>query len=152
MCVYVCMYICSIPRAAGFPGGSSSEEPACQCRRHKRPWVAKILSRKAQQATHSSILAWRIPWRAMIHRVTKSQTRKKLISTYQGQLTFNVPGLFLVYTEYIHADIEQIYAQNGKHIREYRVELNSSYLPNLFIQIQIYYMFSTGIVPLVPQI
>ena len=30
----------------GFPGGTSSKEPACQCRRHKRcrfnPWVGKI--------------------------------------------------------------------------------------------------------------
>ena len=38
-------------------------EPACQCRRHKRhgfdPWVGKIPWRRA---THSSILAWRIPW------------------------------------------------------------------------------------------
>ena len=41
--------------------GPSSEEPACQRRRHKRhgfdPWV-----RKAGTAAHSSILAWRIPW------------------------------------------------------------------------------------------
>ena len=31
----------------GFPDGSSSKEPACQCKRHKRcgfnPWVGKIL-------------------------------------------------------------------------------------------------------------
>ena len=26
-------------------------------------------------ATHSSILAWRIPWRAVVHGVTKSRTR-----------------------------------------------------------------------------
>ena len=26
-------------------------------------------------ATHSSVLAWRIPWTVTIHRVTKSQTR-----------------------------------------------------------------------------
>ena len=35
-------------------------------------------------ATHSSILAWRIPWteeQAMVHRVTKSQTRLEQIST-----------------------------------------------------------------------
>ena len=45
----------------GFPGGASGKEPACQgrCRQHKRcgfsPWVEKGM------ATHSSILAWRIP-------------------------------------------------------------------------------------------
>ena len=36
----------------------------CQCRRLKRcrydPWVRKIL--EEGMATHSSILAWRIPW------------------------------------------------------------------------------------------
>ena len=48
----------------GFPGGTSGKEP-CQCRRHKRwgfdPWVGKIPLEK-DMATHSSILAWRIPW------------------------------------------------------------------------------------------
>ena len=48
----------------GFPGGTSNKEPACQNRRHKRlgfdPWVGKIPRRRGM-ATHSSILAWRIP-------------------------------------------------------------------------------------------
>ena len=50
----------------GFPGGASGEEPACQCRRHKRCWFNQSLGRedplKEDMATHSSILAWRIPW------------------------------------------------------------------------------------------
>ena len=38
-------------------------------------------------ATHSSILAWRTPmdrgaWRAMVHRVAKSRTRLKRLSTH----------------------------------------------------------------------
>ena len=41
-----------------------TKESACQCWRHKRcgfkPWVRKIL--KGEMATHSSILAWNIPW------------------------------------------------------------------------------------------
>ena len=49
----------------GFPGGASGKEPVCQCRRHKRlgfdPWVGKIPLEEGM-ATHSSILAWRIPW------------------------------------------------------------------------------------------
>ena len=49
-----------------FPGGASGKEPVCQCRRHKRfssdPWVGKIPWRKEGMATHSSFLAWRIPW------------------------------------------------------------------------------------------
>ena len=39
----------------GFPGGTSSKEPACQCRRHKRhgisPWVGKIPWRRKWQST-----------------------------------------------------------------------------------------------------
>ena len=38
----------------GFPGDASGKESACQCRRHET-WVQKM-------ATHSSILAWRVPW------------------------------------------------------------------------------------------
>ena len=43
------------PGQVGFPSGSSGKEPACQCRRHKRPglhpWVGKIPWRKACQPT-----------------------------------------------------------------------------------------------------
>ena len=28
-----------------------------------------------EMATHSSVLAWRIPWQATVHEVAKSQTR-----------------------------------------------------------------------------
>ena len=49
----------------GFPGGASGKEPACQCKRLNPcvfyPWVGKI-PLKEGMATHSSILAWRIPW------------------------------------------------------------------------------------------
>ena len=48
----------------GFPGGTSSKEPACQYRRHKRhrlgPWVRKI-PLEQKMATHSSSLTWRVP-------------------------------------------------------------------------------------------
>ena len=48
-----------------FPGGASGKEPACQCRRCKKPefdpWVVKIPWRRAGPPA-SSILAWRIPW------------------------------------------------------------------------------------------
>ena len=42
---------------------------------------------KKGMATHSSILAWRIPmdrgaWRAIVHRVAKSQTQLKRLSTH----------------------------------------------------------------------
>ena len=48
----------------GLPRWCKGKESACQGRRHKRhgfdPWVGKIL--EEEMATHSSILAWRIPW------------------------------------------------------------------------------------------
>ena len=44
---------------------SPMTQSACQCRRHRRhgfdPWVRKIPLEEGL-ATHSSILAWRIPW------------------------------------------------------------------------------------------
>ena len=44
-------------------------------------------SLEKEMATHSSILAWRIPmdrgaWWAIVHRVTKSQTQLKWLSTH----------------------------------------------------------------------
>ena len=55
----------SVLRALGLPRWLSGKESACLCRRHKRcgfnPWVGKIPLEK-EMTTHSSILAWRIPW------------------------------------------------------------------------------------------
>ena len=58
----------------GFPGGSAGQESACN---------AEDLG---CMATHSSILAWRIPtdrgaWQATVHGVTKSRTRLKQLSS-----------------------------------------------------------------------
>ena len=45
-------------------GGASGKEPSCQCRRHE----TRVQSLGGEEpleegmATHSSILAWRIPW------------------------------------------------------------------------------------------
>ena len=73
----------------GFPGGASGKESSCYCRRHKK---------------HKLILGWEnspggqysnplqdscleIPlnrgaWRAIVHRIAKSQTRLKRLSTH----------------------------------------------------------------------
>ena len=46
----------------GLPWWLSGRESACQCRRLKfNPWVGKDPLEK-EMATHSSILAWEIPW------------------------------------------------------------------------------------------
>ena len=48
--------------AAGFSGGASGKESACQCRRTGfNSWLGKIPWEKGK-ATHSSILAWGVPW------------------------------------------------------------------------------------------
>ena len=69
----------SIRLATGFPGGAGSKEPACQCRKCRRPgfdpWVWKIPWRRAWQPLQYA-------WCAMIHRVTKSQTLLKQLSTH----------------------------------------------------------------------
>ena len=45
-----------------FPGGSDGKSVCLQCGRPGfDPWVGKIPLEKAM-ATHSSILAWKIPW------------------------------------------------------------------------------------------
>ena len=68
-------------------GGTSGKESACQCRRQKRRrfvciWVRSLGGGEPLEesmATHSSILAWRIPmdrgvWQVAVHGVSKSQT------------------------------------------------------------------------------
>ena len=47
----------------GFLGGASGKEPTCQCRRPGfHPWVGIDPEMKMEMETHSSILAWKIPW------------------------------------------------------------------------------------------
>ena len=57
----------------GFPGGISGKKkkkkkkkkPAEQCRRYKETWVRSLDWEdllEESMATHSSILAWEIPW------------------------------------------------------------------------------------------
>ena len=49
----------------GLPGGANGREPACQCQRLKERRVRSLGWEDALEedmATHSSILAWRIPW------------------------------------------------------------------------------------------
>ena len=48
----------------GFPDGTSGREPACQCGRHETWFRSQVRADPLEKgvATHSSILAWRIPW------------------------------------------------------------------------------------------
>ena len=71
----------------GFPGGTSGKELACKCRRHET-WVQSLGWEDLLEegmATHTSILAWRIPmdrgaWQATVHAVTKTRTWLKRLS------------------------------------------------------------------------
>ena len=78
-----------------FPGGSDDKESTCSV--GDLGLISGLgRSLEKEMATHSSILAWRIPmgrgaWRASVHRVTKSRIQlkeSKRLST--GQHIFKV--------------------------------------------------------------
>jgi len=73
-----------------FPRGLSGKEPTCQCRTQEM-WVRSLSWEDPLEegmAIHSSIHAWRIPWKeepkwaTTVHRVTKSRTWLKWLSTH----------------------------------------------------------------------
>ena len=84
----------------GFPGSLAGKESACNARRPWfDPWVEKIPLEKGE-ATHSSILAWRIPmdrgaWRATVHKVTNSWTR--LSNSAQHTVPITAPNIVDTY-------------------------------------------------------
>ena len=112
-----------------FPGGASSKEFACQCRRHKRWMRIWFLSQEDPpedgMATHSSNLAWEIPWteepgrlqsvglQRVVHDwestqytnqvyveygITKSQTQLSDLTCTQAQeilITYSIPSIVL---------------------------------------------------------
>ena len=47
----------------GFPGGTSGEEPACQCRRHETQIQSQGWGDPLEEgmATHTNIIAWKVP-------------------------------------------------------------------------------------------
>ena len=73
-----------------FPGGSDGKSICLQCGRPGfDPWVGKSPLEK-EMATHSSILAWKIPWTdrgawcATVHGIAKSDMSEQLHSHYEG--------------------------------------------------------------------
>ena len=53
--ILICRFVDYSPRCGGFPGGTTGEEPACQCRRLKSLgfdlWVRKVPWRQTWQPT-----------------------------------------------------------------------------------------------------
>ena len=75
-------------KKTGFPGGASGKGPTCQCRRHKRrgfnPWGGKIPWRRTRQPTPVFLPENPMDtgtWRTTVHRVLKSWTQLKWLST-----------------------------------------------------------------------
>ena len=74
----------------GSPGSARGKESACHCRRHKRcrfnHWVGKIPWRREWQLTpvflSGEYHGWGV-WQAIVHRVAKSQTWMKQLSTHE---------------------------------------------------------------------
>ena len=103
-----------------FPGGISGE-PACQCSRHETRVRSLDWEDPLEQgmATHSSILAWRIPWTeeptlwATLHRVAKSQTPLKLHFTDHSLLSIST-------TLYSHS-LSDYYNQSFWHQAPYSI-------------------------------
>ena len=69
----------------GFPDGSDYKETACnEGDLGSIPGLGKSLEK--EMATHSNILAWKIPWMEesgglhTVHEVTKSQTQLKALT------------------------------------------------------------------------
>ena len=85
-----------LQQLSGFPGGTSGKEPACQSREmSSNPWVRKIPWRRPWQPTPVFFFFFsppqysylghpmdRVAWQATVHRVTKSLTRLKQLSTH----------------------------------------------------------------------
>ena len=49
----------------GFPGGARGNEPTCRCRRRKEALIQSLGREEPLEegmATHSTLLAWKIPW------------------------------------------------------------------------------------------
>ena len=102
----------------GFPGGTSSEEPTCQCRKHKRcgfnPW-----SGRSPGGGHGNPLQYsclenplgRGAWQATVHEVAKeSDTTEQLQQHYswlyclrESKCVIPSPNLPMLFADQVHS-------------------------------------------------
>ena len=89
-------------------------------------------SGEREMATHSSILAWRIPWaegawRTMVHGITESDTTKRLTLSFTGDRT---PGCKLKHLVFERAQITRLQEVclslgcRGKHLLSWKPRSN----------------------------
>ena len=98
-------------------GGRVGKESACQCRRCKRsefdPWVGQ--SPGVGMATHSSILAWRIPW-------IEEPGGLQSMGSQELDLTKHMPAQTILLPEYLLFTQQFVnkYLLNIKHTEDTR--------------------------------
>ena len=83
---YICKFVCNFVKCMGFPVAQLVKNPPAM----RETWFRSLGWEdplEKGKATHSTILAWRIPW-AIVHGVSKSQTRQ--------QLSFSLRGYFKI--------------------------------------------------------
>ena len=89
--VVVCIY-------TGLPSGSDSKETGLQCRRPRfDPWVGKNLEK--EMATHSSILAWRIPWTEKGGRLQSMGSQRVRHNRVTDTVYIHVAHVFSMFTQ-----------------------------------------------------
>ena len=105
-------------KVGGFSGGPSGKEPACHCRRSKRHGFSLGCEDPLEEemATHSSILAWKIPWTeeagGLQSAESQSRTRLKRLSS-QGRIPS--PG-GLIPTTYFSTHESPLYSKEIKPV------------------------------------
>ena len=80
MVFWLCInhFIWKILAPLGIPGGTCGKEPGCQCKRQEIqvPSLNQENPLEEGMATHSSILAWEIPWTEEPGRLQSSGSQR----------------------------------------------------------------------------
>ena len=133
----------------GFPNDSSGKEPTCQCRRHET-WVWSLGwddPLEKGMATHSSILAWKIPWTE--EPCGQSQTQRSDLAHIGIALVYNII-CFMYTTLYFYIctqgsvftpqNLVSIYHHASNPLYPFRPSLNPS-TPGIMALVPWNYMF-----------
>ena len=108
--VLLAAHLRHVPHAVGFPGGSARNESACNV---EELGLVPRLGRSLEKgmATHSSILAWRIPWTEEpggLQSMGSPRVRHNLATEQQQQPLREVTPLLLAHT-FFYAAMATLY-------------------------------------------